>query len=80
MAITGIENSFNAYANYKSRTKKSSSASFAAAANNAGSQKESVVDEFRKKHPDQAGTVNKQVNAGKAVLKEIMRRICPGKA
>lgn len=70
MAITGIENSFNAYANYKSHTKKSSSASFAAAANNAGSQKESVVDEFRKKHPDQAGTVNKQVNAGKAVLKK----------
>ena len=69
MAITGVDNSFNAYTNYKSSTEKSSSASFTNAVNQAA-KKESVVDEFIKKHPDQASTVNGQVNAGKAVLKK----------
>ena len=70
MAITGVDNSFNAYTNYKSRTDKSGTASFNAAVNKAGSKKESAVDEYKKKHPNDVSTVNGQVNAGKAFLKK----------
>lgn len=70
MAVAGVENSFNTYTNYKSRTEQSSTVSFCATLNKTDSKKGSVVDEFKKKHPKEAGTVNGQVNAGKAVLKK----------
>ena len=70
MAIAGVENNFYVYTYYKNSTAKSSSASFSTAVNKANSQKESVVDEFRKKHPDQVSIVNRQVNAGKEVLRK----------
>lgn len=70
MAVTGVDNSFGAYTNYKSRSSKTSSVSFAATVNKAGSKKESVVDEFKKRHPKEAGTVDGQVNAGKAYRKK----------
>lgn len=70
MAVAGIGNDASAYTNYKSRAEKSTSASFTAAVNQASGRKKSVVDEFIKKHPDEAGTVNGQVNAGKAVLRK----------
>lgn len=70
MAVSGVENSFSTYTNYKSRTEKCSSVSFSESINKSNTRKESVVDEFKKKHPKEAGTVNGQVNAGKAVLKK----------
>lgn len=75
MAVTGINSSYNTYTNYKSRTETNSSVSFSAAVNNAGtkaesSKKESVVDEFKRNHPKEAGTVTGQVNAGKAFLQK----------
>lgn len=70
MAVSGVENSFSTYTNYKSRTEKSSSVSFSETVNKSNTRKESVVDEFKKKHPKEASTVNGQVNAGKAVLKK----------
>ena len=70
MSVTGVENSFGTYTNYKNRTQKSSSVSFAAAVDQTKAKRESVVDEFRKKHPDQASIVDGQVNAGKEVLKK----------
>lgn len=70
MAVAGIGNNSGTYTNYKSHVEKSSSANFTAAVNQANSKGKSVVDEFIKKHPKEAGTVNGQVNAGKAVLKK----------
>lgn len=75
MAVTGIENTFNTYTNYKSRTQTNSSLSFSGAVNKASSNREitgteSVVDQFKKNHPQEASTVTGQVNAGKAFLKK----------
>ncbi|MDE6971800.1 MAG: hypothetical protein K2P38_01630 [Lachnospiraceae bacterium] len=70
MAIAGVENNLYAYTYYKNSAAKSSSAGFSTAVSKASSQKESVVDEFRKKHPDQVSIVNRQVNAGKEVLRK----------
>lgn len=70
MAVAGIGYYSGTYTNYKSSTEKNSSVSFATAVNQAVGRKASVVDEFIKKNPDKAGTVNGQVNAGKAVIKK----------
>lgn len=70
MAITGVANSFGTYAHYRSYTEKTSTTSFTSAVNKANSKKESVVDEYKKKHPADVSTVNGQVNAGKAFLKK----------
>lgn len=70
MAVAGVQNNFSAYVNYKRRTEKSGSASFSTAVNKAGTRKESAVAEYKKRHPEEAGIVDKQVNAGKAVLKK----------
>ncbi|MCM1128150.1 MAG: hypothetical protein NC429_16985 [Lachnospiraceae bacterium] len=77
MAVTGVENRISTYniaykgiyGDSKSNVEKSSSVSFAESVNKAAG-KESVVDEYKRKHPKEAGTVDGQVNSGKAVLKK----------
>lgn len=70
MTVAGVEREFSTYSNYKSRTEKSSSVSFSESVNKAGAGKESVVDEYKRKHPKEAGKVDGQVNSGKAVLRK----------
>lgn len=70
MAVAGVDNSFGTYTNYKSHRSQTGSVSFSETVNQAGSRKESAVDEFKRRHPKEAGTVDGQVNAGKAYRKK----------
>lgn len=70
MALTGVGNSYAAYAYHTTSSKTGSAGGFSTAINRAGTKTESAVADFKKRHPKEAGTVDKQVNAGKAVLKK----------